>query len=148
MFTFTHCQPRRKTMSGSDSRKLKRNSDGPDAARHKHSELATHRKERMLLWSSNLWSLGEGLLGPTALGGLREVRHGLMSSVAVTALRYHRSRKKRRAFPLVGRGAVGRGAVSRGVGAGRRYLPLFQALSPIASGNGAGAKGCWSQAMH
>jgi hypothetical protein len=22
------------------------------------------RKERLLLWSSNLWSLGEGMLGP------------------------------------------------------------------------------------
>ena len=28
------------------------------------AEDAAHRKERLLLWSSNLWALGEGMLGP------------------------------------------------------------------------------------
>jgi MFS family permease len=34
------------------------------AASQKYQGLATRREERLLLWSSNLWSLGEGLLGP------------------------------------------------------------------------------------
>ncbi len=30
----------------------------------KRADLAAHRKGRVLLWSSNLWALGEGLFGP------------------------------------------------------------------------------------
>ena len=35
-----------------------------ETAKHKDNDLARHKTERLLLWSSNLWSLGEGLLGP------------------------------------------------------------------------------------
>lgn len=36
----------------------------PGAAPPENHALTAHQKERMLLWSSNLWALGEGLLGP------------------------------------------------------------------------------------
>src|SRR5437016_8767702 len=35
-----------------------------DATEQENYALTMDRKERLLLWSSNLWSLGEGMLGP------------------------------------------------------------------------------------
>jgi MFS family permease len=36
----------------------------PHTAKPKTHGLTAHKKERILLWSSNLWALGEGLFGP------------------------------------------------------------------------------------
>lgn len=38
--------------------------DGKHDAANSKQKFSAHRRERLLLWSSNLWSLGEGLLGP------------------------------------------------------------------------------------
>src|SRR5438094_1394979 len=42
----------------------KSGTNGRDADEHENHALTAHRKERLLLWSSNLWSFGEGMLGP------------------------------------------------------------------------------------
>ncbi|MGH6855161.1 MAG: MFS transporter [Aestuariivirga sp.] len=52
MFGFVDMQPR------------KNGSNAGETAVHKDDDVASHKNERILLWSSNLWSLGEGLLGP------------------------------------------------------------------------------------
>lgn len=39
-------------------------SDDRAAVELETDAVTAHRKERLLLWSSNLWSLGEGMLGP------------------------------------------------------------------------------------
>ena len=46
---------RQRQKSGTNSR---------GAAEHEDYALTMQRNERILLWSSNLWSLGEGMLGP------------------------------------------------------------------------------------
>jgi MFS family permease len=47
-----------------EGRHIQKGGSAGNAAKHKTYDLAAHRKERMLLWSSNIWALGEGLLGP------------------------------------------------------------------------------------
>lgn len=47
-----------------DGKHIRKSGSARNAAKHKTYDLAAHKKERVLLWSSNLWALGEGLLGP------------------------------------------------------------------------------------
>ena len=52
-------------MTETDGRQNQKSAtNGRDAVESEKHALMAHRKERILLWSSNLWSLGEGMLGP------------------------------------------------------------------------------------
>ena len=48
----------------SERQRQKSGNKGGPAAEPKDDALTVRGKERILLWSSNLWSLGEGMLGP------------------------------------------------------------------------------------
>ena len=48
----------------SGKQRPERGYNGGHAAEPEDEALTARRKERILLWSSNLWSLGEGMLGP------------------------------------------------------------------------------------
>ena len=48
----------------SEQQRQKSGNKGRQEAEHEDDALIGRGKERLLLWSSNLWSLGEGMLGP------------------------------------------------------------------------------------
>src|SRR5262247_2371624 len=120
MFTFTHCRQRlkrhewacRETASETRHQRL-------GAHEHEMQALTVRRKERLLLWSSNLWSFGKGMLGPLFAVFAQRVGGNILDITWAWAIYL---------------GMTG-------------ILTIVAGVSPIAFGNGADARGCLSRAM-